>query len=293
MHIDTTRHYRVALNPVERTVITLVGAGGTGSALAIDLVRLLYHCRQKDMDIHMQIVDMDTVEEKNVGRQQFSPFDIGQNKAVSMAERLNLWLGLDIVALPEAFTANTPMHMDSPYTKTRRIVVGAVDNHMARRSIHDYISLNAQSHYSDFWWVDAGNGEFSGQILVGNVQSGSVELDPLFGLVAGIPAPSLQMPALLEPEEEEVAQIDNMDCALLALRDEQSLNVNRMMAVFAAQAVYDIVIRQEVSTMATYLSLEPPSVVHESITENSLQKHAGEHFEIKLLEVAPDGTNDV
>ena len=292
MHIDTAHHYRVVLNPVDRTVITLVGAGGTGSALAIDLARLLYHCRQKDMDIHMQIVDMDTVEEKNVGRQQFSPFDIGQNKAVSMAERLNLWLGLDIVALPEAFKPGTPLHMESPYTKTRRIVVGAVDNHAARRAIQDHI-VQKRDHYSDFWWVDAGNGEFSGQVLVGNVNNGSVELDPLFGLVGGIPMPSLQMPALLEPEEEEVVQVAGLDCALMALHDEQSLNVNRMMAVFAAQAVYDIVVRQEISSMATYLSLEPPSVVHEPITEMSLQKHVSENFEIKLLEVAPDGTDDV
>lgn len=292
MHIDTTRHYRVALDPVERTVITLVGAGGTGSALAIDLARLLYHCRQKDMDIHMQIVDMDSVEEKNVGRQQFSPFDIGQNKAVSMAERLNLWLGLDIVALPESFTANTPLHMDSPYTKTRRIVVGAVDNHVARRAINDYIT-SQRHNYADYWWVDAGNGEFSGQVLVGNINNGSVELNPLFGLIGGIPAPSLQMPSLLHPDPEEVVQVDDMDCALMALHDEQSLNVNRMMAVFAAQAVYDIVVRQEVSTMATFLSLEPPSVVHEPVTETTLQKYIGEHFEIKLLEVEANGTDDV
>jgi hypothetical protein len=54
------------------------------------------------------------------------------------------------------------------------------------------------------------------------------------------------------------------------IRDEQSLNINRMMAVVAAQYVYDMVIRNEVTTMGAHISLRPPAVTAVAITEAAL-----------------------
>lgn len=279
MQIDTSQHYRVALNPAQYTVITLVGAGGTGSALAIDLARLIYHVREQGQEIYMQIVDPDVVEPKNVGRQQFSPFDIGQNKAASIAERLNLWLGLDVMAVAEPFTEDTQLFMDSAYSTygraPRRILVGAVDNHQARAAMREHIAKNKSR--GDWWWVDAGNGEYTGQVLVGNVVKGKVTMNSAFGLADGLPAPSVQMPDLLQPEETAVAE-PQLDCALAAIRDEQSLNVNRLMAVYAAQYVYDIVVRHELKTMAAFVSLSPPSANSRPVTEQSLLQFLSEHF---------------
>lgn len=281
MQIDTSQHYRVVLKPVQRTIITLVGAGGTGSALAIDLARLIYHVREQGQEIYMQIVDPDVVEPKNVGRQQFSPFDVGQNKAVSMAERLNLWLGLDVMALSDPFTPDTQLFMDSAYStygrSPRRILVGAVDNHKARAAMREHIAKN-KSH-GDWWWVDAGNGEYTGQVLVGNIIEGKVNLNSAFGLIDGLPAPSVQMPELLQEEETAVAA-PQLDCALATIRDEQSLNVNRLMAVHAAQYVYDIVVRHELMTMAAFVSLSPPSASSRLVTEQSLGQFLSDDFSI-------------
>lgn len=281
MQIDTSQHYRVALKPVQHTIIMLVGAGGTGSALAIDLARLLYHIREQGQSIHMQIIDPDVVEPKNVGRQQFSPFDVGQKKAVSMAERLNLWLGLDVMAVPEPFDANTPVMMPEYRNRSvRYILVGAVDNHQARAAMRDYIKSRQNS--GDWWWVDAGNGEYTGQVLVGNITAGKVGLNSAFGLVDGLPAPSVQMPELLQEEETAVTE-PQLDCALAAIRDEQSLNVNRLMAVYAAQYVYDIVVRHELTTMAAFVSLSPPSANSRSITQQSLDRFSCADFSVEVL----------
>lgn len=281
MQIDTSQHYRVALKPVQHTIIMLVGAGGTGSALAIDLARLLYHIREQGQSIHMQIIDPDVVEPKNVGRQQFSPFDVGQKKAVSMAERLNLWLGLDVMAVPEPFDANTPVMMPEYRNRSvRYILVGAVDNHQARTAMRDYIKSRQNS--GDWWWVDAGNGEYTGQVLVGNITAGKVSLNSAFGLINGLPAPSVQMPELLQEEETAVAE-PQLDCALAAIRDEQSLNVNRLMAVYAAQYVYDIVVRHELTTMGAFVSLSPPSANSRSITKQSLERFSSTDFSVEVL----------
>jgi PRTRC genetic system ThiF family protein len=267
MQMDTATHYRVKLESAPLTVITLVGAGGTGSALAVDLARLMYHVRQSGGKIHMQIVDHDRVERKNVGRQQFAAADVGRNKAESLAERLNMWLGLDIAALPERFTKNTPLYL-SDKVSARRILVGAVDNHRARREMAASAYMAAGQAR---WWIDAGNGEHSGQVLIGNLAAGEIQINDVFGLVDGLPAPSVQMPGLLEPEETAVAP-QQADCALAVIRDEQSLNVNRMMAVIAAQYVYDMVVRNEVTTMGAHAALRPPSVTSLPITLSALER---------------------
>lgn len=255
--IDTEPTYRVLFSDRETIHIDLVGVGGTGSALAIDLARLAYHAREKGIDVKLRLIDHDCVEPKNVGRQQFSEFEIGRNKAETMAARLNYWLGLEVAAVPHRFTAD----IDSPYGP--RIVIGAVDNPAARREIHGHC------FNSPAWWIDAGNGEFGGQVLIGNERETTIYIEPL-RIVDGLPLPSLQAPALLE-DEPEVEQ--ELDCALRMVQDEQSLNVNRMMAVYAAQAVYDIVIRGELAWMSAAVSLNPPSASSRPIKLSTLEKY--------------------
>lgn len=267
MQIDTATHYRVKLDPAPVTSITLVGAGGTGSALAVDLARLMYHVRQSGGKIHMQIIDHDKVERKNVGRQQFSTADVGRNKAESLAERLNMWLGLDIAALPERFNGQAPLYLSEKLAGVRRILVGAVDNFSARREMATAIYKRNPGS----WWIDAGNGHDTGQVLIGSLVAGEIKVNDVFGLVDGLPAPSVQMPGLLEPEETAVVETQ-ADCALDMIRDEQSLNVNRFMAVLAAQYVYDIVVRNEITTMGAHAALRPPSVTNLPITMSALEQ---------------------
>jgi PRTRC genetic system ThiF family protein len=269
MKINTETHYRVVFDRPTEVLITLVGVGGTGSALAIDLARLAYHCREKGTPVYLQLVDPDTVEAKNVGRQQFAPFEIGRNKAESMAKRLNLWLGLDVLAAPASFSPETPV--PPVHSGVRRIIVGAVDNPEARAAI----AARIKEAKGGVWWVDAGNGEFTGQVIAGNTVDGPIVLDEELSLASSLPAPSVQEPALVKKPKAKALegwqQADGPDCALMALNDEQSLNVNRLMAVYAAQYVYDIVVRCELTTMRADISLTPPSVNGHPITRHRLE----------------------
>ncbi|MFR5598913.1 MAG: ThiF family adenylyltransferase, partial [Holdemania filiformis] len=62
----------------------IVGVGGTGSLLARDLPKLLIGTNHK-----MILVDGDRVEKKNMLRQSYQDQDIGENKAVSLAAKIN------------------------------------------------------------------------------------------------------------------------------------------------------------------------------------------------------------
>ena len=69
--VDFTPTYRALLGEAHNMHLYLVGAGGTGSALADALARLLYHARQKGMDISLTIIEPDVIREANLGRQRF------------------------------------------------------------------------------------------------------------------------------------------------------------------------------------------------------------------------------
>lgn len=265
LQIDTEKRYRVMIPDFDFVQIVLVGVGGTGSALAIDLARLAYHCEQNGLPVMMQIIDGDKVEPKNVGRQQFSQFEVGENKATSMARRLNLWLGLDVLGTPRMLTGKTSLIFNDGHLKPLRIILGAVDNHKARQAI----AKHAQQGQA--WWVDTGNGEFKGQVLVGNYPHAGIVVTEEIGLVNGLPAPAMQMPELLEGEARPVVQHE--DCALMMLTDAQSLNINRLMATYAAQVAYDLIVRRELDYMAIHASFRPPSTTAVPVTRRTLERY--------------------
>jgi len=128
------------------------------------------------------------------------------------------------------------------------IIVGCVDNTAARRSIADNFS------YSN-WWLDAGNGYSSGQVLFGNAR----EPEEMMGAfeeasqrVARLPLPSLQLPSLLAPPTvpTEVPQ----DCAEAVAAEEQSPVINHAMAVLILQFLYRLLIN-DLSWMGAYIDL--------------------------------------
>ena len=62
--------------------IAIVGCGGTGSQVARSVARMLYDMQQsRQQTPRLLLIDPDTVEMKNVGRQLFTPADVGQFKA--------------------------------------------------------------------------------------------------------------------------------------------------------------------------------------------------------------------
>ncbi len=261
------KQYSVLLPPTLVIHILLVGVGGTGSWLALSLGRLAYHARQKGISFHLTFVDPDRVEMKNVGRQAFCPTEMGLNKAETMAWRLNLALGLDISARATPFTAKLGQTWHIPHAPVgSHLVIGAVDNHLARRAIAQLVTdLRGR-----VWWLDCGNARSNGQVLIGNVaEQKQFQVDEM-GLCRGLPLPSLQEPALLEPDPAP----QPLACAEMAEREEQSLLVNAQVAAIAGQYVADFSLKRRLEQYATYFNLEPPVMVSHSLTESRVKQLA-------------------
>lgn len=190
-------------DPIE---IIVIGAGGTGGYLIRDLTRFIYSIEKRLLTppkISLTIFDGDEVEEKNILRQNFTPGDIGKNKAEVMASRHMRVFGTNISYVPSMFSSK-----DLSNYKGKVIVIGCVDNNAARREIHNAMKSSLDKAGNDFYWIDAGNEKKTGQVIVGSKYLKSVT--ELF-------------PEILNPNEDSQDQIS---CAERMLQDEQNMFVN-------------------------------------------------------------------
>ena len=146
--------------------IVMLGAGGTGAHIAPNLYRLLYSL---DMPARVIVADGDSVEQKNLVRQHFSPAELGMNKARAVAERYAAAFKMeaeyvpdfieDAARLTELITPTIFKRSGKNEKITETVVlIGAVDNNRSRRLCHE-VFLGSR----DLIYIDSGNGEFSGQ----------------------------------------------------------------------------------------------------------------------------------
>lgn len=154
----------------ERVSVALVGCGGNGSQMITGLARM--HIALLSLGhpgLHVKVFDPDRVSEANVGRQLFSPSDVGHHKANILVHRLNIFFGLDWVAEPAMFPG------ERSYNNQWHIVIGCVDSAKSRRAIHAYgESLEWTAGKRDRLWLDIGNLNNTGQVVLG-------EFTPSFG----------------------------------------------------------------------------------------------------------------
>lgn len=143
--------------------VALVGAGGNGSQMLTGLARL--HTAMLALGhpagLHVTVYDPDRVSESNVGRQLFSPSDIGQYKSCVLVHRINCFYGLDWDARPHKFTlpqSHGPHLVD--------IVVSCVDSVASRREIDQL--LRARHTLTPHYWLDMGNRQQDGQVILGH-----------------------------------------------------------------------------------------------------------------------------
>ena len=240
--------YTVSLASNERPKLVIVGCGGTGSLAAEGLCRLLINS-----DLVLMLVDFDRVEPHNLLRQNFFAGEVGKFKSQALAERLSRQYGRRIgysVMPYERDMFDEPIGAGMYHKAMSLIIIGCVDTAEARRSIADSVSSNWNN-----WWLDAGNGHHSGQVLLGNTgqPDGLKEsFDIASHAVSKLPLPSLQLPALLIPPVE---QTKPRDCAEAIEDDEQGPTINQAMAMLVVDFTYRL-FTGRLTSMGAYIDLD-------------------------------------
>jgi len=226
--------------------VVLVGCGGTGAVWANGIARIVRMMKDSGKKIpHIKFIDPDQFEFKNVGRQLVQDASIGENKAVELARRFNMALGLSIEAIPEAFDAqkHIPRHHNT-------IICGAVDNWQARQAI---------SEAKDCIWLDSGNSRYSGQFVMGShsdtewMQSRLKSMTSDETTLRWLPNAAAVYPELLKPDPEEERLAQTLSCAELLERSLQSATINSLMAHVGTEYLRKILYRDPIKSWITHV----------------------------------------
>lgn len=254
---------RVLPKEYSKLKVYLIGAGGTGSFAALNLARVLFELRRIGKAVEMTIIDPDVVESGNIPRSNFCAAEIGRFKAQTLAERITLAWGLEVSYSNEKLDFERQIKSKGNGFKELTILVGCVDNHLARREIHR--SLEESNKYNfhnapEFWWIDGGNGKSSGQVLIGSeVRREKPESHFSSSTICKkLPAPSVIHPELLENQEIPTRResTERMSCAERIMRGEQSLNINQRVAVEIGEVLAELLLTNSLRRFATYFDLE-------------------------------------
>ena len=147
---------------VNRSInITVVGAGGTGSAVITELYQMCFLLKALTDDhvgLNVTVYDPDEVSFTNVGRQNFWAHQVGMNKAEVLVDQFNAYGNMEWVAKPMAFTPND-------LTEDVDFLITCTDSASFRGKLGKHFS---DTDYSWFW-LDTGNSEYTSQIILGHL----------------------------------------------------------------------------------------------------------------------------
>ena len=159
------------INPQHPVTVNLIGAGGTGSQVLPCLARLDTALRGLGHPgLFVTLYDSDIVTEANIGRQLFSPSDIGLNKAQCLVTRMNNFFGNDWKAVPDIYPAALK---DARRDNLANIMITCTDNIKSRLDLWNILKAvpvsEYRSHETPLYWMDFGNMQNTGQVILGTV----------------------------------------------------------------------------------------------------------------------------
>ena len=196
--------------------VLLVGAGGSGSAVLLQLPFLEQALRAwGQTGLAVTVMDPDTVSEVNVVRQPFSHVDIGSNKAMCLVGRINMFWGFSWKAIPDAFGDGSAAEPECD------LLISCVDTRKARHQIaQSFKKLRAPAYH-----LDLGNNASSGQYVLGQPRDRTVSAR----------AQETRLPTVFElyPEiaDATLGESPLPSCSAVEALDRQEPFINQALAV--------------------------------------------------------------
>jgi len=231
------RHYLPAAFGDRTLKVLLVGCGGNGAQMLMGLASLDTALRAiSSRSLHVTVVDDDIVTEANLGRQPFFRCDLGNSKARTLTERINLAHGLAWKAVHGR--APGKIGVDGA-----DILITCVDTASARRAIGAAL---AEERNSPAYWMDLGNRASDGQYLIGCPGRAAAKDRP-------------RLPTVLEyfPElaDDSVPDDNAPSCSVAEALERQSLFVNRVMASHALALLFELLGRGSIGHAGAFINL--------------------------------------
>lgn len=228
--------HKYLLQPTNPIRVNLIGAGGTGSAMLTALARMNHALKALGhAGLQVYVFDDDTVTAANLGRQLFSAAELGLNKGVALINRINRFFGTNWKAVPIRYSQQSAVN-NPKYQAT--LTVSCVDTVAARFEIAAALRSMATSSDRDrpVYWMDFGNGQHSGQVLLSTIGKVQQPASKKFDTVASLPFITDEYSSLLEQADEHSLP----SCSLAEALAKQDLFINSAIADLGASLLWQL-----------------------------------------------------
>lgn len=248
---------RYLMSPSHPVSVNVIGAGGTGSQMMTCLSRLDVTLRALGHPgLFVRLYDPDMVSETNIGRQLFAESEVGLNKAACLISRINNFFGNDWAAEQRHYPSNVK---DARQNDMANIFITCTDNTESRLTLWEILKqLREMKHYdmqNPLYWLDIGNGQTFGQVLLGTVQDIRQPKSKKFQTVSALPAIT---------EYVDYEQVKNEDsgpsCSLVEALEKQDLFINSTLAQFGCNILWKMFRYGSIEHRGIYLNLDTMKV---------------------------------
>lgn len=240
------RHFtdNYIIDPTHPVTVTMIGCGGTGSQVLSALAKMNYALLQLDHPgLLVTAYDCDVVTSANIGRQLFCESDIGLNKATVLISRLNRFFGTTWIDMPCEYN-----------DRLANIIVTCVDNVKTRIEISEYLNKMGKSRWNPYmapyYWLDFGNTQTSGQVVLGSVIDIEQPKSKKFQTVAKLP---------LVTDRFDLSGVNEKDsgpsCSLAEALNKQDLFINSTLANLGCNLLWKLFREFGVDYAGLYLNL--------------------------------------
>jgi len=178
------------------------------------------------------------ITKANLGRQLFAESELGLKKSVALINRTNRFFGTNWKAETVKFERNHLKNL--PENASSNIFISCVDSVKSRFEIAEILkSLSNSGYYSNRsrYWLDFGNSQFSGQVLlstIGNVRQPDSEK---YETVENLPFVTEEFGELLKQSETED---DTPSCSLAEALEKQDLFINSVLAQMGSSLLWNL-----------------------------------------------------
>lgn len=238
------------LSPVHKITVNLIGVGGTGSRVLQCLVSLNEALTAfGHPGLHVYAWDGDTISAANIGRQHFSPVDVGANKAALLVTRINRHFGYEWEAVPTHYYQG----------RCANITISCVDSAAARLEIAEHLAVSKKGPeptQKPLYWLDFGNGKKTGQAVLGTVlavrQPKTEE------------ATTSTLPTVTKMFFKQLKSVNEKDagpsCSLAQALGQQDLFINPSLAPLGVDLLWKLFREGRINYHGLYLNLETMSM---------------------------------
>lgn len=227
------------IGPTNPVTVHVIGAGGTGSRVISALCDMnnaltaLGH-----PGLQATLFDNDIVSQPNLVRQRFASAELGMNKAVARINNINRWSGTNWKAVPMQYSTQNLLRFQEP---SANVFFTCVDNVPARFEIAGIIAkLAAKNNHRQsqpFYWIDFGNGKYTGQVILSTIGKIVQPESEKFITVPYLAPVTEDYSDLLKQSE---AKDDTPSCSAAEALESQDLYINPVLAKMGCELFWKL-----------------------------------------------------